>query len=420
MSNEEQPTATSSFTSPSAPASTPPPSAGGNVRQPPPRHFLLMLVAVAAVSPLGINLYLPSLPSMSRVLGVDFAAVQFTLSVYLAAVAAGQLVIGPISDRYGRRPVLLGGLALFVLGSVICMLAPDIGVLAAGRVVQAMGGCAGIALSRAIVRDLYDRSQAASMIGYVTMGMAVAPMVAPTIGGLLEAAYGWRAAFAFLALFGAATLAVTYLRLHETNPWKDKAPGLAELGRAYRVLVRSRAFWGYALTAAFTAAAFYSFVAGGSYVIINQMGRTPVEYGMYFAMVSLGYIMGNFCSGRYAMRVGSLRLIGLGGLLAVLAALAMAVLYGAGVVHPLTMFAPMFLLAVGNGLVLPSCIAGAVSVKPEVAGAASGLAGSIQIGFGAVVAPLIGALLQDTAWPLIAVVGVCAAACMLTLRTLVR
>ncbi|MFA7670371.1 MAG: MFS transporter, partial [Burkholderiaceae bacterium] len=165
-------------------------------------RFLLMLIAVAAVSPLGINLYLPSMPGMTVALGVDYAAVQFTLSVYLAAVALGQLVIGPISDRYGRRPVLLGGLIMFVLGSVVCMLAPSIGVLNVGRVIQALGGCAGIALSRAIVRDLYDRTQAASMIGYVTMGMAVAPMVAPTIGGLLEALHGWRAAFGFLALFG--------------------------------------------------------------------------------------------------------------------------------------------------------------------------------------------------------------------------
>src|SRR5690606_3794152 len=127
------------------------------------RAFLFMLVAAAAVSPLAINLYLPSMPGMTVALGVDYAAVQFTLSVYLAAVALGQLVIGPISDRYGRRPVLLGGLTLFVVGSVICMLAPNIAVLNAGRVVQALGGCAGITLSRAIVRDMYDRTRAASM-----------------------------------------------------------------------------------------------------------------------------------------------------------------------------------------------------------------------------------------------------------------
>lgn len=144
------------------------------------RSFILLLVMVAAVSPLGINLYLPSMPGMARMLEVDYAAIQFTLSVYIAAIAVGQLIIGPISDRYGRRPVLLGGLAIFVAGSVICMLAPNIGTLIAGRIIQALGGCAGIALSRAIVRDLYERDRAASMIGYVTMGMAVAPMVAPS------------------------------------------------------------------------------------------------------------------------------------------------------------------------------------------------------------------------------------------------
>src|SRR5690606_11417779 len=157
------------------------------------RGFILLLVAVAAVSPLGINIYLPSMPGMAADFGVDFAAIQLTLSLYLLTVAIGQLFIGPLSDRYGRRPVLLAGLAAFVLGSLLCLIAADIGLLLAGRVLQAVGGCAGITLSRAVVRDLYGREQAASMIGYVTMGMAVAPMLAPSIGGALDGVYGWQA-----------------------------------------------------------------------------------------------------------------------------------------------------------------------------------------------------------------------------------
>src|SRR5215213_3056608 len=153
--------------------------------------FIALLIAVSAVSPLGINMYLPSMPSMARSLGVDFTTIQLTLSLYLGAMALGQLIIGPLSDRLGRRPVLLIGLLTFVAGSVICLSAQSIGVLIFGRIVQALGGCAGITLSRAIVRDLYDRDHVASMLGYVTMGMAVAPMVAPTIGGVLETLYGW-------------------------------------------------------------------------------------------------------------------------------------------------------------------------------------------------------------------------------------
>ena len=152
--------------------------------------FIALLIAVSAVSPLGINMYLPSMPGMARAFGVDFATIQLTLSLYLAAMAFGQLVIGPLSDRFGRRPVLLIGLTVFVLGSIVCLTAPTVGLLIFGRVVQAIGGCAGITLSRAIVRDLYARNQVASMIGYVTMGMAVAPMIAQTIGGVLETLYG--------------------------------------------------------------------------------------------------------------------------------------------------------------------------------------------------------------------------------------
>ncbi len=398
----------------------PSPQTLGSATAPARRSFILLLVTVAAVSPLGINLYLPSMPGMASALGVDYAAIQFTLSVYIAAVAAGQLVIGPISDRYGRRPVLLGGLALFVVGSVICMLAPNIGTLVAGRVIQALGGCAGIALSRAIVRDLYDRDHAASMIGYVTMGTAVAPMVAPTIGGVLEAAFDWRSGFAFLTVFGIGALWATYHRLHETAPRVGEASSASALARDYGALLRSRLFWGYALTASGTAAAFFAFVGGGAYVVINLMGKTPVEYGMYFALVTLGYMLGNFGSGRYATRFGPLRMMHVGLVVAMTAAFVMAGLYWAGVMHPMAIFLPMLLLAMGNGLTLPSCIAGAVSVNPQVAGAASGLSGSIQMGVGAVVATVVGLQLQGSAWPLIAALVGCTVFSFVSLRLLVR
>ncbi len=380
------------------------------------RSFLIMLVTVAAISPLGINLYLPSMPGMAASLGVDYAAVQVTLSVYLAAVAVGQLIIGPVSDRYGRRPALLGGLVLFVIGSLICLLAPNIAVLNVGRVIQALGGCAGISLSRAIVRDMYDRTQAASMIAYVTMGMAVAPMIAPTIGGVLEAMHGWRASFAFLMLFGVGTLVATYRMLHETNPWRGAASGPRQLLQGYRQLLGMPAFWGFAFTAALTSAAFFAFVGGAAYVTIELMGRSPVQYGLYFGLVSVGYIAGNFCSGRFVSKLGPQRMIRLGILLSGSSVVLMAALYGLDDMQPAFIFVPTMLLGVGNGLVLPSCVAGAVSVKPEVAGAASGLAGSIQIGFGAIVAPLVGALVATSAWPMILITGACILLSTLSIR----
>lgn len=372
------------------------------------RRFLAMLIAVAAVSPLGINLYLPSMPGMAAALNVDYAAVQFTLSLYLAAVALGQLVIGPISDRYGRRPVLMGGLIMFVVGSLLCMLAPNIAVLNTGRVIQALGGCAGMALSRAIVRDMYDRTQAASMIAYVTMGMAVAPMLAPTIGGVFEAWHGWRASFAFLALFGLVTIGAVHVLLHETNPWREAAGGLGQLLRSFGQLLRMPVFWGFSLTAGLASGTFFGFVGGAAYVVINLMERTPVEYGMYFGLVSLGYIFGNFLSGRFVSKIGPQRMIRLGVLLAMCAMLLMAGLYALDDMRPAFLFVPAIFLGMGNGLVMPSCIAGAVSVKPEIAGAASGLAGTLQIGCGAIVAPVVGALVSATAWPMILVMMLCA------------
>lgn len=382
------------------------------------RAFLLMLVAAAAVSPLAINLYLPSMPGMTVALGVDYAAVQFTLSVYLAAVALGQLVIGPISDRYGRRPVLLGGLVLYIAGSLVCMLAPSIGVLNIGRVIQAIGGCAGLALSRAIVRDVYTKNEAASMIGYVTMGMAIAPMIAPTIGGVLEALYDWRASFAFLATFGLLTLIVVYRLQRETNPYRGGSEGMGRVLKGYGALFRTPVFWGYALTAGFTAAAFFAFVAGAAYVVIDLMGRTPLEYGLYFGLVSVGYIIGNFSSGRYAAKVGPHRMIHIGCFLAATAVAAMAILHWVFPMAPLALFLPMLFVGLGNGLVLPSCLAGAVSVKPEVAGAASGLAGSLQIGCGATIAPVVGALVQShgSAWPMLIISGVSVSLAILTIR----
>jgi DHA1 family bicyclomycin/chloramphenicol resistance-like MFS transporter len=370
--------------------------------------FIALLIAVSAVSPLGINMYLPSMPGMARALGVDFTTIQLTLSLYLAAMAIGQLIIGPLSDRFGRRPILLIGLSVFVLGSLICLTAQNAGVLIFGRVVQAIGGCAGITLSRAIVRDLYRRDQVASMIGYVTMGMAVAPMLAPTIGGVLDTFYGWRASFAFLVLFGSLALLFASLQLSETNRNRGSVGNGDRLLQNYLALFRSRLFWGYSLATSFVSAMFFSFVAGAPYVVIEIMGRSPAEYGFYFALVPSGYILGNFVTARFAVTIGQNRMFLIGMAIGLLGVGSMAAAFAAGLMHPLALFAPMFLIGVANGLVLPSGIAGAVSVKPEAAGAAAGLSGSLQIGFGALVAPVVGAVLSTTVWPLIAIMAVCA------------
>src|SRR5215208_2539011 len=287
---------------------------------------MALLIVIAAVSTLGINMYLPSMPGMARAFSVDFTTIQLTLSLYLGAMALGQLIIGPLSDRFGRRPVLLLGLLIFVAGSVICLSAQSIGVLIFGRIVQAVGGCAGITLSRAIVRDLYGRNQVASMIAYVTMGMAVAPMIAPTIGGLLETLFGWRASFAFLIGFGGLALVFAYWRLRETNHNRAGGESVRKLLQGFSSLARSRQFWGYTLVTSFVSAMFFAFLAGAPYVMIELLGRSPAEYGLYFAMVPCGYILGNFTTGRMAATMGPNRMILAGTLLSLASIAAMAAL----------------------------------------------------------------------------------------------
>lgn len=390
------------------------------------RRFILLLVLIAAISPLGINIYLPSMPGMAHSLGVDYAAIQVTLSVYLAAVAVGQLIVGPLSDRYGRRPVLLIGMSMYVVGSVACAFADSIAWVIVGRVVQALGGCTGITLTRTIVRDLYDRDQSASMIGYVTMGMTIAPMVAPALGGFLEVLYGWRASFFFLVAFAVPVLVLAAARLHETNPYvlarrhqvAGEAPPPPPMGllASYWWLVRSGKFWGYSLITSFSTGIFFAFVAGAAYVVIEIMGRGPLEYGLYFGLVSLGYMVGNFLSGRYAAKVGPERMMTMGSLLSMASVTVLALGWAAGWHHPITLFLPTAFVAISNGLVLPSAVAGAVSVRPQIAGAASGLAGSLQIGLAAFIAPLVGWLLVDSAWPLIWVMMGCSFAAQFTFR----
>jgi DHA1 family bicyclomycin/chloramphenicol resistance-like MFS transporter len=371
-------------------------------RQPVPVPLILLLIAASAISPLALNIFVPSMPGMRSVFAVDFATVQLTLSLYFAGIAVSQVVIGPLSDRFGRRPVLLVGIALFVVASGVCATTTSIDALILGRIVQAAGGCTGIVLSRAMVRDLFDRDQAASMLGYVTMGMAVVPMLAPAIGGVIDTWYGWRATFVLVGLVGAVVLVLIYARLPETN--RSRVGGsVGSLLRAHGGLIRSLPFWGYTLTAAFGSLCFFAFLSGASYVMTEVLGRSTAEYGIYFALAAPGYILGNYLSGRLAARRGTRSMILTGNCVTLLGTVLMAGLFAAGFNHPVSLFGPMVMIGAGNGMMLPSAIAGAVSVKPELAGAAAGLSGTCQMGFGALVSPVVGALLDRTAWPLVAV-----------------
>lgn len=364
------------------------------------RPGLAILIAITAVGPLALNIFIPSMPGLQKVFDADYGTIQLSLSLYLIGIAVAQLFYGPLSDRFGRRPALLGGMALFLFGSLVCLLAPSIEMLIAGRVLQAVGACAGMVLARAIIRDLYDRAEAASRLGYVMMAMVVAPMLAPSIGGLLDLWFGWRASFAFVALCGVAVLGAALIALHETNPARQAGGHPASFLLGFLRLLRMPAFNGYAWQGAFTSGVFFSFLGGAPYVMVELLGRTPAEYGLWFISLSAMYMFGNFLAGRFSARIGSDRMIWYGVALGLLGTSTLTLSVLAGAVSPVFLFGGMSIVSIGNGLSLPNGMAGAVSVAPKMAGAASGLAGFLQMGVGAGLSYLAGMLLQDSALPL--------------------
>lgn len=339
------------------------------------------LVAAAAVAALAMTMFVPSIPSLARSFGVAEAKMQLGLSVFLATTAIVQLVCGPLSDLYGRRPVLAAAMGLFCVGTAMCLVAPSVGWFLAGRVVQG-AAAAGMVLSRTIIRDLYGRDRAASMIGYTVMAMAVAPMIGPWIGGMLDEAAGWTATFWVLAAIGLATLMLIVLRLPETNGTLGRPLG-SQLD-AYRDLLGTRDFWVFAATGSAASAIFFSFLGGASQVAANALRMSPSHYGAWFAFCAAGYVFGNFLSGRYAERVGLGPMIVAGATIGLIGPLAIVVSAWVGWGHPFALFGWIAFVGVGNGMVLPSNIAAAVSVRPDAAGAASGLVGTVQTMTGAV------------------------------------
>jgi DHA1 family bicyclomycin/chloramphenicol resistance-like MFS transporter len=351
---------------------------------------VITLVLLAGLSALTMNIFLPSLPGMAKWFDVPYALMQLSVALYLALSAALQIVIGPISDRYGRRKVVLGSLVLFLLATVGTLLAPNAETFLVFRMAQAVIA-AGMVLSRAIVRDMVPDAEAASMIGYVTMGMSLVPMIGPAIGGYLDAAFGWQANFALLLLVGIGVTALVWADLGETAAPKDTS--FAAQVRQYPGLLASRRFWGYCMAAAFSSGCFFAYLGGAPYVGTEVFALSSQEIGLLFALTAIGYLIGNFLAGRYSVRLGLNRMILLGTLTTTAGLLVLTLLTLAGLSGPIVFFALTIPMGIGNGLALPNANAGILSVRPELAGTASGLGGAIMIGGGAGLAALAGWLL---------------------------
>jgi DHA1 family bicyclomycin/chloramphenicol resistance-like MFS transporter len=317
--------------------------------------------------------------------------------MYLFAFAVAQLFYGPLSDRYGRRRMTLIGLGIFLVGSVLTVLADSIEVLAAGRALQAIGGCAGMALSRASIRDVYDREKSASMIGYVTMAMVVAPMLASPIGGWMFQTYGLANVLLIPLVAGAITLALCIFGLHETLQVRSAKPvRLGGIVLANLRILGNENYRGYAMTAAFSATSYYIFVACSPFVSETLMGISPAGYGQWFLALSIAYMFGNGCTGRFSAKIGGDRMIWIG---LACAAIGLAIMTWLAAIDSLTaagMFLLMGLVSAGNGFSTPNAIAGAISADPAQAGAAAGMLGFLQMTLGALGGIGIGYVLNET------------------------
>ncbi|WP_108262607.1 multidrug effflux MFS transporter [Mangrovicoccus ximenensis] len=360
-------------------------------RRTPPHIFTL--VTIAGLSAATMNIYLPSLPRMTEHFGTDYALMQASVTVYLAMNALLQLGIGPISDRFGRRPVLLVSCALFCLATLGTLFAPTVGIFLGFRMAQAVI-VTGMVLSRAIVRDMYPANEAASRIGYVTMGMALVPMVSPVVGGLLDSAFGWQANFQALLICGIAVFALVWFDLGETAP-AQAAGGFREQFRDVPELFTSRRFWGYCLSTTLASGAFFAYLGGAPFVGSVVFGLTPAELGLFFGAPAVGYMAGNGLSGRYSVRFGLNAMIVAGGLISSFGMLVSLSLFYAGEATVAVFFGSMTLVGLGNGLVMPNGTAGMLSVRPKLAGTASGVGGAIMIGGGAGLSALAGVVLTE-------------------------
>ncbi len=365
-----------------------------------------LLSFLTGLGPLSMDMYLPSLPEIGRALHAPTAQVQLTISSYLFGFAAGQIIYGPISDRYGRRPVIMVALALYGVASVVCATAQTIETLTVMRFVQALGGAGSIVLARAVVRDLYTGVRAGrelSLMGSIT---AFAPIVAPVIGGVLQTAFGWRSSFILLVVFAAVAASAAARLLPETLRQRTSGPfSFAVMGGLYRSVLVHRGFLANLGILTTTFVGLFAWVSGASIVMQGIYGLSPVVFGATYAVGAGGYMLGASIAARIVMRLGLDRTVGIGAVVLAAGGLIMAAAVALHLTSVAWLVGAMTIYLAGMGLVLPQTMAGALTPFPDRAGTASSLMGFTQQTCAAIAAAAIGQYLGQSAWPVAGVVA---------------
>jgi DHA1 family bicyclomycin/chloramphenicol resistance-like MFS transporter len=383
------------------------------------RVMLMLLVAMTGVAPISLYMLVPALPKLAAAFGRDISIAQMTVSLYMVGIACSQIIMGPLSDKFGRRPVLLSGLTLMVVASAACIFAESLPQLIAARFFQALGGATGMVVSRAIIRDLYSRERVSSMISLVIAVMMIAQMLSPLTGGLLETAFGWRAVFYVITAAAFAIAVAIALALPETRRLRAQAGGFrGDVGS----LLTSRAFIGYVLCQVLASQIIFAFAGGGPYIVVTQMGRSSAEYGAWFATTAFAYLIGNLFCVRFAPRHRLERLIWFGLALQVFGSAVNLAWSISGVNQaPAWLFGTQMIVMFANAFVMSNATAGAISVRPEAAGTASGAMGFLQMGLGSLVSQF-GAWLGGhfaTTLPLTSAIFLVSIACASTMIFLV-
>lgn len=361
-------------------------------RSPP---HIATLIFMAALSALTMNIFLPSLPAMAEHFGAEYHTMQLAVSLFLVANAVLQLAIGPISDYFGRRPVLLVAIGIYIVATVGVLVAPTVEFFLFCRMLQAVI-VAGMVLSRAVVRDVHPPEESAAMISYVTMGMSIAPMIGPTIGGLLDERFGWQASFSLLLVGGVALFWLVWADLGETAAG-GRTGGFAAQIRSYPLLLGSGRFWCFCLAAALTSGVWFAFIGGAPFVGTTFYGLTPMQLGIGFIAPALGYGIGNFIAARISITAGIDRMVMAGNAICLAAAAVLVVLAHADMLPVAVFFGMLMGVGIGNGFTIPNATAGMLSIRPELAGSASGLGGAVMLGMGALCATIAAALLTPGA-----------------------